>query len=77
VPGMGKRIALDVARGMYFLHSHRIIHFDIKTPNVRGARSQHADGNLCKELGAKWECSCTACGDSRTHTSRLLGMLIL
>ncbi len=25
-PGLGKRIALDIARGLAFLHTHRIVH---------------------------------------------------
>lgn len=25
VPGLGKRIALDIARGLHFLHTHRIV----------------------------------------------------
>ena len=32
-PGMGRKIALDVARGLTFLHSNRIAHMDLKTPN--------------------------------------------
>ncbi|KAK9801972.1 hypothetical protein WJX73_004080 [Symbiochloris irregularis] len=30
----GKGIALDVARGLFSLHSRRIVHFDVKSPNV-------------------------------------------
>lgn len=30
----GADIALDVARGLYALHSQRIVHMDIKSPNV-------------------------------------------
>jgi serine/threonine protein kinase len=26
VPGLGRRIALDVARGLHFLHTNRIVH---------------------------------------------------
>jgi hypothetical protein len=33
--GLGKSIALDVARGLNFLHSRRIVHLDLKSPNVR------------------------------------------
>ncbi len=35
-PGVGRKIALDVARGLTFLHSNRIAHMDLKTLN--GAR---------------------------------------
>ncbi|KAK9812051.1 hypothetical protein WJX73_001278 [Symbiochloris irregularis] len=30
----GQGIALDVARGLFSLHSRRIVHFDIKSPNI-------------------------------------------
>jgi serine/threonine protein kinase len=30
----GKKIALDVARGLYFMHERKLIHFDIKSLNV-------------------------------------------
>ena len=32
-PGVGRRIALDVARGLTFLHFNRIAHMDLKTLN--------------------------------------------
>ena len=35
-PGVGRKIALDVARGLTFLHTNRIAHMDLKTLN--GAR---------------------------------------
>ena len=31
--GVGRRIALDIARGLTFLHSNRIAHMDLKSPN--------------------------------------------
>ena len=31
--GMGRAIALDIARGLTFLHSNNIAHMDLKTPN--------------------------------------------
>ncbi|KAK9801331.1 hypothetical protein WJX73_005324 [Symbiochloris irregularis] len=30
----GQDIALDIARGLFSLHSRRIVHFDVKSPNV-------------------------------------------
>lgn len=30
----GQGIALDIARGLFSLHSRRIVHFDVKSPNV-------------------------------------------
>jgi serine/threonine protein kinase len=39
VPGMGKKVALDVARGLVFLHSHRIVHLDLKSSNILLAKN--------------------------------------
>ena len=41
-PGLGRRIALDVARGLHFLHSRKIVHFDLKSANILLARDNTA-----------------------------------
>ena len=51
--GMGRRIALDVARGLHFLHSNKIVHFDLKSANILLARdntAKIADVGLAKIL---------------------------
>ncbi|KAL0034790.1 hypothetical protein WJX77_007383 [Trebouxia sp. C0004] len=40
--GLGRRIALDVARGLHFLHSRKIVHFDLKSANILLARDNTA-----------------------------------
>ena len=30
----GRKIAIDVAKGLCFLHARRIVHFDLKSPNI-------------------------------------------
>lgn len=42
LPGLGRRIALDVARGLHFLHSRKIVHFDLKSANILLARDNTA-----------------------------------
>lgn len=32
-PGLGKAIALDIARGLAFLHARHVVHLDLKSPN--------------------------------------------
>lgn len=32
-PGLGKQIAVDIARGLQFLHERHIVHLDLKSPN--------------------------------------------
>ena len=32
--GLGRSIALDVARGIAFLHSRKVIHRDVKSKNI-------------------------------------------
>jgi len=34
----GRKIAIDVAKGLVYLHSRRIVHFDLKSPNILLAR---------------------------------------
>ncbi|KAK9810072.1 hypothetical protein WJX72_004359 [[Myrmecia] bisecta] len=38
----GKSIALDVARGLHFMHRLRMVHFDLKSPNILLARDHTA-----------------------------------
>ncbi|GAB4814550.1 hypothetical protein N2152v2_001596 [Parachlorella kessleri] len=49
----GRKIALDVAKGLVFLHSKRIIHFDLKSPNIllgRDGTAKIADVGMAKVL---------------------------
>ncbi len=34
----GRRVALDAAKGLVYLHSRRIVHFDLKSANILLAR---------------------------------------
>ena len=47
--GRGKGVALDVARGLHFLHSHGVVHRDIKSKNIllgRDGRAKLGDVGL-------------------------------
>ena len=59
----GRGIALDVARGMRYLHRNAVIHLDLKSPNVLLAddgTAKIADVGLARIL------------HSRTHLSQTL-----
>lgn len=50
-PGLGRRIALDIARGLHFLHARSVVHFDLKSANILLARdftAKIADVGLAK-----------------------------
>ncbi|KAK9818084.1 hypothetical protein WJX72_006882 [[Myrmecia] bisecta] len=52
----GAKIALDIAKGMHFLHSHRVIHLDMKSPNILLARdgtAKIADVGLSRVLNSR------------------------
>lgn len=49
----GRDIALDIARGLYSLHSRRIVHMDVKSPNIlltRECLAKIADVGLAHPL---------------------------
>ncbi|KAK2080725.1 hypothetical protein QBZ16_000579 [Prototheca wickerhamii] len=49
----GARIALDVAKALVFLHSRRIVHFDLKSPNIllsRDGTAKISDVGMAKIL---------------------------
>jgi serine/threonine protein kinase len=51
--GMARRVALDVARGLHFLHTKKIVHFDLKSANILLARdftAKLADVGLARVL---------------------------
>ena len=50
---LGKKVAVDVAKGLAFLHSHNVVHFDLKSANILLDRNNHAklaDVGLAKTL---------------------------
>ncbi|KAG7667074.1 putative serine/threonine-protein kinase [Nannochloris sp. 'desiccata'] len=49
----GRKIAIDVAKGLCFLHNRRIVHFDLKSPNIlltRDGTAKIADVGMAKFL---------------------------
>lgn len=47
----GQRVMIDVAKGLVFLHSKRIVHFDLKSPNILLARDGTAKiGDVGKSI---------------------------
>ena len=51
--GLNRRVALDVARGLAYLHSRAIVHLDVKSPNVLLAKdftAKIADVGLARVL---------------------------
>ncbi|BDA51135.1 probable serine/threonine-protein kinase STY8 at C-terminar half [Coccomyxa sp. Obi] len=55
--GMARRIALDIARGLFFLHSRKVVHFDLKSANIllgRDWTAKIADVGLAKILKDGW-----------------------
>ena len=52
----GRSIALDIARGMHFLHSRRIVHMDLKSPNILlgdTGVAKIADVGLARVMGSE------------------------
>lgn len=54
----GRTIALRIAQGLHFLHSRRIVHLDLKSPNVLlsregGEHAKIADVGLARSLNSQ------------------------
>ncbi len=58
MPGHGRQIALDVARGLHFLHRHFVVHFDLKSPNILLGRNNIAKCALSTKLVCSYAMSC-------------------
>jgi serine/threonine protein kinase len=44
----GKAIAVDIARGLAFLHANKVIHRDLKSKNVLLTRVRHGARPICR-----------------------------
>jgi serine/threonine protein kinase len=61
----GRRIALDIAKGLVFLHSRRIVHLDLKSPNIllsRDGTAKIADVGLAKIIAQEYSAVTGAVG---------------
>jgi hypothetical protein len=61
----GKQVALDVAAGLHWLHTHRIVHFDLKSQNILLARdgtAKIADVGLARILNRDYVTSLDMAG---------------
>jgi hypothetical protein len=59
----GRKIAIDVAKGLCFLHSRRIVHFDLKSPNIlltRDGTAKIGDVGLARILARDYVSSVVA-----------------
>ena len=45
--GIGRRVALEVALGLAFLHSQNIVHFDLKSGALLTSILFNAHGRIC------------------------------
>ena len=49
----GQNVAIDILRGLHFLHAKRIVHMDLKSPNIlltRHGQAKLADVGLAKVI---------------------------
>lgn len=67
----GRGIALDVARGLAYLHSNSVLHLDIKSPNIlltHNYTAKVADVGLARVLKTKTHLSQTMPGGVQMYT---------
>jgi hypothetical protein len=60
VLGKGKQIALDVARGLAFLHSQHVVHLDLKSPNGAGQLVKSPSKHPAAHIARNNTCTLTA-----------------
>lgn len=61
----GRGVALDIAKGVAYLHASGIIHLDLKSPNVlldAAGNAKVADVGLARTMGTKTHLSQTMPG---------------
>lgn len=71
--GLGKAIALDIARGLAFLHSQHIVHLDLKSPNGMPVPRMpcHCCASLPEQSGTRSLLLLVAASSSRTACHRM------
>ncbi|KAL6772225.1 hypothetical protein ACKKBG_A29430 [Auxenochlorella protothecoides x Auxenochlorella symbiontica] len=60
--GRGRKVALDIARGLHFLHSRSIVHLDLKSANVllmRDGTAKIADVGFARVMSKSYMLSST------------------
>ena len=67
-PAFNRRIALDVARGLAYLHAHRIVHMDVKSLNVLLAKDYTAKVSVVWGVHASARVGCPPSPPFSPHT---------